>query len=192
MERHNPMKLELHLSADEADALKAAIARAIRREQAIIDAGPDEDHGLEEAVHERGLLANVRDVLDDQIDAYTHKYGVDLNPPPDRETVAPFDIYRSQIIGLGTMTGPPVSFTDQTADVQERERMTPAELRAMLRQIKLPQSHLAEVLGVQIRTVSRWTAGEVPIPAPVEKLINLMWRQVLTPDQVKNAKGLAR
>lgn len=71
------MKLELHISADEAEALKSAIARCIAIEQAIIDAGPDESYGLEEAIRERGLLKNVRDVLDDQLDAYTFKYGSD-------------------------------------------------------------------------------------------------------------------
>lgn len=71
------MRLELNISADEAEALKSAIARCITQEQAIIDAGPDEGFAVEEAIRERGLLKNVRDVLDDQLDAYRFKYGVD-------------------------------------------------------------------------------------------------------------------
>ena len=38
------------------------------------------------------------------------------------------------------------------------------------------QERQATALGVDVRTVRRWTRGEVPVPAPVQKLVRALDR----------------
>jgi transcriptional regulator with XRE-family HTH domain len=45
--------------------------------------------------------------------------------------------------------------------------MTPHQLRAALKRLRLSQSEAARRLGVQQSTMYRWLAGERKIPGPV-------------------------
>jgi len=45
--------------------------------------------------------------------------------------------------------------------------MTPRQLRAALKRLRLSQSEAARRLGVEHSTVYRWLAGERKIPGPV-------------------------
>jgi transcriptional regulator with XRE-family HTH domain len=45
--------------------------------------------------------------------------------------------------------------------------MTPRQLRAALKRLRLSQSEAARRLGVQQSTMYRWLAGERKIPGPV-------------------------
>ena len=49
--------------------------------------------------------------------------------------------------------------------------MTPQQLRQALKRLGLKQTHAAERLGVDPRTVRRWVAGDRRIPAPVAILV---------------------
>lgn len=49
--------------------------------------------------------------------------------------------------------------------------MTPAELRATLSRLGLPQTGAAKLLGVDGRTVRRWIAGEIPVPELVARVL---------------------
>lgn len=53
--------------------------------------------------------------------------------------------------------------------------MTPAEFRALRRQLGLSQGGLARVLQVASdRTVRKWEAGERDIPGPAQVLVRLL------------------
>jgi type I restriction enzyme M protein len=49
--------------------------------------------------------------------------------------------------------------------------VTSAELRAIRKRLELTQTELAERLGVQIRAVQRWEAGDRAISEPVSLLV---------------------
>ncbi len=49
--------------------------------------------------------------------------------------------------------------------------MTPADLKVRRESLGLPQSWIAERLGVQDRAVRRWEAGDSPIPEAVDDLL---------------------
>lgn len=49
--------------------------------------------------------------------------------------------------------------------------MEPKEFKQIRNLIGLTQSALAYEMGVDLRTVRRWEAGEVTIPGPVELLM---------------------
>ena len=49
----------------------------------------------------------------------------------------------------------------------EASTVTPRQLRAALKRLRLSQSEAARRLGVQQSTMYRWLAGERKIPGPV-------------------------
>ena len=49
--------------------------------------------------------------------------------------------------------------------------MTPAQLRARLAALGWTQRHLAKMLGVTERTVSRWLAGSTPVPLHCQRYL---------------------
>ena len=49
--------------------------------------------------------------------------------------------------------------------------MTPRELRAVLKRLRLSQSEAARRLGVKQSTMYRWLAGERKIPGPVQAVL---------------------
>lgn len=55
--------------------------------------------------------------------------------------------------------------------------MTPAELRAIRRQLGLTQTELAERIGVHLRSVQKWEGSEREISRPVAMLIEAIFRQ---------------
>lgn len=55
--------------------------------------------------------------------------------------------------------------------------MTPRQLRAALKHLRLSQSEAARRLGVQQSTMYRWLAGERKIPGPVIAAVNC-WRKL--------------
>ena len=52
--------------------------------------------------------------------------------------------------------------------------MTPTELRWLRQRIRRTQSSLAKRLGVSLRTVQLWEAGERPIPAATGELLEIV------------------
>ena len=52
--------------------------------------------------------------------------------------------------------------------------MIPAELKAALEALQLPQNQLAALLGVTTRAVGMWVNGERDIPGPVSAYLNLL------------------
>jgi putative transcriptional regulator len=52
--------------------------------------------------------------------------------------------------------------------------MTKEELKAARQRLGLTQAGLAEKLGVSRRTVEAWESGRRNIPAPIEKLVNIL------------------
>lgn len=62
--------------------------------------------------------------------------------------------------------------------------MTPTELREVLAALGLSQSRAARLLGVHIRTATRWCSGEQDIPPPVQRFLRLMLALKLTPAKV--------
>jgi len=55
--------------------------------------------------------------------------------------------------------------------------MTPAQLRAALRQLDLSQRALARKLLVDPRTVTRWIAKDAPIPEAVRLVLDCWIRE---------------
>lgn len=49
--------------------------------------------------------------------------------------------------------------------------MTPIEYRAALQRLGLSHNRAAPLLGVDLRTSKRWSAGERAIPPPVARLL---------------------
>lgn len=62
--------------------------------------------------------------------------------------------------------------------------MTSAQYRAALDRLTLTQAGAAELLGISIRSAHGYANGE-PIPEPVAKLLRLMVRLKLSPEDVK-------
>jgi hypothetical protein len=62
--------------------------------------------------------------------------------------------------------------------------MTPKQYRAALDQLDLTQSCAAEFLSVSLRTAHGYANGK-PIPESTAKLLRLMVRLNLSPDEVK-------
>jgi transcriptional regulator with XRE-family HTH domain len=58
-------------------------------------------------------------------------------------------------------------------------KVTPRQVRAALKRLRLSQSEAARRLGVQQSTMYRWLAGERKIPGPVAAAITC-WLAVLT------------
>lgn len=54
--------------------------------------------------------------------------------------------------------------------------MEPEELRRALVQLDLTQAEAARALGVGLRTVQGWVAGEHEIPGPAARLVRLWLR----------------
>lgn len=63
--------------------------------------------------------------------------------------------------------------------------MTANEYRATIARLKLSQRKAAGVLGVGERSSRRWALGEAPVPEPVAKLLRLMIKHKLKPEDVK-------
>ena len=62
--------------------------------------------------------------------------------------------------------------------------MTPAQFRSALAKLGLSQLAAGHFLGVEGRQVRRWLAEEHPIPESVAKLLRLMERLKLRPEDV--------
>lgn len=63
--------------------------------------------------------------------------------------------------------------------------MTPNQYRAAIEKLGLSQRGAGTFLGVDERTSRRWAGGEAEIPEAVGKLLRLMVRLGLSPDEVK-------
>jgi len=51
--------------------------------------------------------------------------------------------------------------------------LTPDELRALIKQLGLPQTRVAQCLGIERRTVVYWLSGERAIPEPIARILRL-------------------
>lgn len=63
--------------------------------------------------------------------------------------------------------------------------MTPNQYRDAIKRLGLSQRGAGAFLGVDERTSRRWAIGEASIPESVGKLLRLMVRLKLTPEDVK-------
>lgn len=63
--------------------------------------------------------------------------------------------------------------------------MTATQYRAAIEKLGLSQRGAGFFLGVDERTSRRWAAGDAPIPESVAKLLRLMVRLKLSPEDVK-------
>jgi len=63
--------------------------------------------------------------------------------------------------------------------------MTPSELAEAQHSLGLTNKQLADALRVSLRSIERWRAGDVAIPGPVEILITLWLRPLVTTGAVK-------
>jgi DNA-binding transcriptional regulator YiaG len=63
--------------------------------------------------------------------------------------------------------------------------MNPAQYRAALKRLHLSQRAAGPFLGVDERTSRRWAAGQTQVPEAVAKLLRVMIRHRLTPDDVE-------
>lgn len=63
--------------------------------------------------------------------------------------------------------------------------MTPNQYRAAIEKIGLSQRSAGTFLGVDERSSRRWASGEAEIPEAVGKLLRLMVKLGLSPDEVK-------
>lgn len=62
--------------------------------------------------------------------------------------------------------------------------MTPTQYRAAIERVGLSQRGAGAFLGVDERTSRRWAAGDAAIPESVAKLLRLMVRLKLDPNDV--------
>lgn len=62
--------------------------------------------------------------------------------------------------------------------------MTPAQYRDAIARLGLTQAAAGEFLGVDERTSRRWIAGESAIPESAAKLIRLLIRRRIKPEEV--------
>ena len=63
--------------------------------------------------------------------------------------------------------------------------MTPTQYRAALKALGLSQHRAADWLGIGRRTSQGFALGEYPIPEPVAKLLRLVIKMKLKPEDVK-------
>lgn len=65
--------------------------------------------------------------------------------------------------------------------------MTPLQFRAAIAKVGLSQVQAAHVLGVAPRTARRWALGEVNVPPPTAKLLQLMHAGQVSTKDVRDA-----
>jgi hypothetical protein len=63
--------------------------------------------------------------------------------------------------------------------------VTPAQYKTAIDRLGLSQERAGDWLGVGRRTSQGWALGEYPVPEPVAKLLRLMVRLKLKPDEVE-------
>ena len=63
--------------------------------------------------------------------------------------------------------------------------MTPTQFRTAIEKLGLSQVRTGEFLGMNPRTARAWALGESPIPESVAKLLRLMIKLDLKPEDVK-------
>jgi len=62
--------------------------------------------------------------------------------------------------------------------------MTPTQYKAALKALELSQQRAGDWLGIGRRTSQGYALGEYPVPEPVAKLLRLMVKLGLKPDDV--------
>lgn len=62
--------------------------------------------------------------------------------------------------------------------------MTPNQYRAAIKALKLSQERAGDWLGIGRRTSQGYALGEYPVPEPTAKLLRLMIRLKLKPEDV--------
>ena len=62
--------------------------------------------------------------------------------------------------------------------------MTPTQYKAAIKSLSLSQERAGDWLGIGRRTSQGYALGEYPVPEPVAKLLRLMVRLNLKPDDV--------
>ena len=63
--------------------------------------------------------------------------------------------------------------------------MTPTQYKAAIKALGLSQHRAADWLGIGRRTSQGWALGEYPVDEPAAKLLRLMIRLKLKPEDVK-------
>jgi len=63
--------------------------------------------------------------------------------------------------------------------------MTPDQYKKAIKKLGLSQERAGEFLGVSPRTSQGYALGEYPVPEAIAKLLRLMTRLDLTPEEVK-------
>jgi transcriptional regulator with XRE-family HTH domain len=63
--------------------------------------------------------------------------------------------------------------------------MTPTQYRAAIKRLGLSQHRAAEFFGVSPRTSQGYALGEYPVPAAIAKLLRLMTKLGLKPEDVQ-------
>jgi hypothetical protein len=63
--------------------------------------------------------------------------------------------------------------------------MTPTQYRAAIASLSLSQEKAGDWLGIAPRTSQGYALGEYPVPEPTAKLLRLMVKLKLQPEQVK-------
>jgi DNA-binding transcriptional regulator YiaG len=64
------------------------------------------------------------------------------------------------------------------------DAMTPDELLEVLGALGLSISAAARLLGVNDRTVRRWSAGDAPLPPPATRFLRYLHRAKISPQKV--------
>jgi hypothetical protein len=67
---------------------------------------------------------------------------------------------------------------------KEDTTMTARQYRKAVEELGISVYASARVLGVSLRQAQRFAAGETPVPRPVAKLLRLMVRFKVKPDEV--------
>jgi hypothetical protein len=63
--------------------------------------------------------------------------------------------------------------------------MTAEEYRDTLATLNLTQLRAADALGISLRTSQAYAIGEYPVPEPVARLLKLMVKLQITPEDVQ-------
>jgi DNA-binding transcriptional regulator YiaG len=63
--------------------------------------------------------------------------------------------------------------------------LTANQYRAALATLGLSQAKAAAFLGVSLRSSSGWARGEYPVPIAIAKLLKLMVKREIAPEEVK-------
>ncbi len=63
--------------------------------------------------------------------------------------------------------------------------MTPTQYRAAIKSLSLSQERAGDFLGIGRRTSQGYALGEYPVPEPVAKLLRLVVRLKLVPEEVQ-------